>query len=441
MDIQGPPATTSLDEISGSVLTSVRLVVALGILASLHLRFGLTHVNRPAVFNIVVAYTAVVIGLPPLSTTRFSSSAIARVLLGADLFLSGLVFHFTDGIRTPYFGLWYLALTHTALVLGLETGLLMAAAAGALIVASEQMLPGGREALFDLNLALGKLPFLFLITWTAGKLGQELRKQEAARRASERRTLTLEAEEKRFHREMEIARQVQEHLLPTSLPAIRGLDLAAFSVPAREVGGDTYEVLELPGGQLLLAIADVSGKGVPAALLAVLVQQALRQSAQADPAAVLASLNRLLLEDCPEGMFVTAACVVIAPWNGATVAALAGHPPPLWWDEHRRSFVPIPGGGPMLGVIPEWSGAVTRCQLLPGDALILYTDGVLDIKISPQERLGEERLQQTLARTATQDAREWLERLRHTLQDCPDWPDDVTAIVIRRRTDIEHVSG
>lgn len=346
-----------LDQVSGAVLTPVRWVVLLGILASVHLRFGLHHVNRTAVMAAAAAYAAVAAGLPRLYGRPFSRYALARLLLAADLLFSGAIFLFTDGIRSPYFGLWYLALIHVALVLGLRAGLGVAAAVAALVVASEQLRLGGHEVVWDINLALGKLPFLLLVTWSAGRLAQELREREAARREVEQRALKLEAEEQRRHQEMETARRIQAGLLPAAMPAPAGLTLASFSHPAREVGGDTYDLIELPDDRLLIAIADVSGKGVPAALLTAAVQQGIRQFAGPEPAAVLAGLNRVLLTNSPEQMFVTAACVVINPRDGSAAAAVAGHPPPLWWDHSHQRLEPVSGHGPMLGIRPEWVGA------------------------------------------------------------------------------------
>ena len=105
-------------------------------------------------------------------------------------------------------------------------------------------------------------------------------------------------------------------------------------------------MIELPDGRLLVAIADVCGKGLPAALLAAAVQQGIRQFAQADPAAILAGVNGLLLEKSPDEMFVTAACVVIDPHEGDATVAVAGHPQPLRWDHERERLVPLRARGP-----------------------------------------------------------------------------------------------
>src|SRR4029077_10605450 len=104
---------------------------------------------------------------------------------------------------------------------------------------------------------------------------------------------------------------------------------------------DIYDLVELPDGRLLVAIADVCGQGLPAALLSVAVQHRIRQFAQPDPAAVLAGVNQLLFEKAPDDMFATAACVVIDPRDGSAAAAGARHPPPPPWARIRAR----PGAG------------------------------------------------------------------------------------------------
>ena len=153
-----------------------------------------------------------------------------------------------------------------------------------------------------------------------------------------------------FVRELEAARRVQERLLPCGVPELAGLTLAAISYPAEQVSGDLYDLIELPDGQLFVAIADVCGKGVPAALLSAVVQQAFRQYAGPDPVAVLAELNQE--DNAPDDMFATAACIVIDPQSGSVAAATAGHPPPFWWDHAARRLAPVRGRGPVLGLLP-----------------------------------------------------------------------------------------
>src|SRR5262249_39597079 len=146
-----------------------------------------------------------------------------------------------------------------ALLLGPRKGLCLAVGAAALVVTGEATMPGGRGRAFDVNFALSRLPFLLLIIWAAGRLAQELRHREAALRQSERRALKRAAKEEQVRQEMEAARRVQQSLLPSPAEPPPGLTVATLFEPAREVGGDIYDLIELPDGRLLVAIADVCG--------------------------------------------------------------------------------------------------------------------------------------------------------------------------------------
>jgi sigma-B regulation protein RsbU (phosphoserine phosphatase) len=153
-----------------------------------------------------------------------------------------------------------------------------------------------------------------------------------------------------------------------------------------------------------------------------------------DPAVVLAEVNKLLVANTPEEMFATAACVVLDPREGSATDAAAGHPPPLLWDQRRRRVSPLGCQGVALGLLPEWSGITEQWQLAPGDALLLYTDGVLDAMLVEKQRIGEERLSKLLGRTPPLHAEEWIGRLRSALDNCMAWPDDLTAVAVVRRS-------
>jgi serine phosphatase RsbU (regulator of sigma subunit) len=156
---------------------------------------------------------------------------------------------------------------------------------------------------------------------------------------------------------------------------------------------------------------------------------------------VLAGVNHLLWEASPEEMFATAACVVIDPQDGSTAAAVAGHPPPRYWDHARGSLVAVTVLGSALGLEPEWRGPTERWRLALEDALILYTDGVLDAKWNERERLGEARLADLLGRTPPAGAGEWVDRLWNALDGCLALPDDVTLVAIgRERSRIRHLA-
>jgi serine phosphatase RsbU (regulator of sigma subunit) len=421
----------SSERLAGAVLSPIRWAVLLGILASLHVRFGL-KIDRIGLALAAATYAGAALLLPRLRTPTLARATRERLMLAADLMFCGIAFLLSGGMRSPYFGLCYLAMLHTALVLGVPVSLVVAAGAVAAVLTHELLFPVEHRTLLHLSVLVGKLTFLPLIAMAGGLLARELREREMARRRAERRMLKLEAEEERVRREMEMARGVQQRLLPMPEPALRGLTVSTLSRPAAPIGGDIYDLIELPDGRLLIAVADVCGKGVPAALLTVAVQQGIRQFAGPDPAAVLAGVNRLLLENTPEDMYATAVCVVLDPIRGTATAAAAGHPPPLWWDAARRRLMPVASRGALLGLQPDWYGKSVQWQSGRGDALLLYTDGVLDAELDRKTRLGEERLAALLEDSAPEDAQEWVCRLEQALDDCAALPDDVTAVAVVR---------
>jgi serine phosphatase RsbU (regulator of sigma subunit) len=402
----------------------------LGILATLRVSFELS-ISRPGIMAAVAIYAATAAVLPRLHQ-RLTRGGSERLMLAADLLMAAVVSRLSGGVLSPYFGLWYLAMLHAALVLRPPVALGVAAGATAAVVMNEICSPADPFVLLHLYTTLSKLSILPLIAWAGSRLARELREREVERRQANRRATASVAGEVRIQKEMASARRVQESFLPRDLPAPPGMSLAALFCPAQEVGGDIYDLIELPDGRLLVALVDVCGKGVPAAMLAVAVQHGIRQFAGPDPAAVLAEVNRLLLDRTPDDMFATAACVVISPSDGHVAAASAGHPAPLRWDHQGQNLVALGSRGLALGVGHEWTGQTDQFCLAPGDALLLYTDGVVDAKTGERERLGADGLTQRLRQSPPEDAGHWLARLLHTLNGCAEWPDDVTAIAIVR---------
>src|SRR5207249_9646510 len=123
---------------------------------------------------------------------------------------------------------------------------------------------------------------------------------------------------------------------------------------------------------------------------------------------------------------------ILDPILGDATAATAGHPPPLWWDAAQRRLKPVGSRGALLGLQPDWYGKSVRWQLGTGDALLLYTDGVLDAELDRKNRLGEERLASLMGGSAPEDAQEWIGRLQKALDGCATLPDDVTAVAVMR---------
>jgi sigma-B regulation protein RsbU (phosphoserine phosphatase) len=234
-------------------------------------------------------------------------------------------------------------------------------------------------------------------------------------------------------RDEEEARMIQRGLLPSRLPTIPGYELAGGWRPASGVGGDCYDVLSFDDGQIALSIADVCGKGLPAALLMSNLQAAVRAFAQdiARPHSVCASVNRLLCRNMISGRFVTF-CYVRVDGPGRLLSySVAGHNPPILL---RRSgeVVRLTTGGTVLGVFPEAAYEEDTMPLLPGDRLVLFTDGITEARNPQGDEYEDARLIDALRRHRDLPAGELQQRLfddvlafaSGTLQD------DATVIVL-----------
>ena len=219
-------------------------------------------------------------------------------------------------------------------------------------------------------------------------VGREIDEGRAARR-----------QDRKQHREREEARLIQRALLPSVLPQTAGVRLAASWQPADGVGGDCFDIIS-SGPLLGVAIADVAGKGLPAALLMSNLQAAVRAFAQggAEPAALCANVNRLLCRNMISGRFVTFCFAWIDGQAGALVYANAGHNPPLLLRPNG-STERLLDGGVVLGVFQDAVFTQSRVALSSGDRLLLYTDGITEAVDGDGVEFGEERLS-CAARTA-----------------------------------------
>lgn len=237
-------------------------------------------------------------------------------------------------------------------------------------------------------------------------------------------------------RELEIARQIQQRLLPESMPQLPGYELGGFSMPARMVGGDYYDVMPLPDGRVVLAVADVSGKGVPAAILISAVRAAAQVEVRNLPSdgltGVVARLNDMICRDTQSNMFVTMFMAVIDPDARELTYCNAGHNYPLL--RHANGKIDqLETGGPLLGVMPGALYETGRVMAEPGATLLMYTDGVTDMVNGEEEMFGNDRLQAFIRDVASLSAAEVCERLRAQLDAFRQGAepfDDCTALVL-----------
>ncbi len=207
--------------------------------------------------------------------------------------------------------------------------------------------------------------------------------------------------------ELRVARQMQQSILPTRFPEHADYQVFGNMEPAREVGGDFFDVMTLENGRLGLAIADVSDKGVPAALFMMSSRTLLKGAAigDPDPAKVLGEVNQLLERDNEAALFVTMFYAVFNPASGELVYANGGHNPPLVVHADGSSTLLPPTDGIALGVMPDLDYEQNAVTLVPGDVLVLYTDGVTEAMNSDDEEFGLDRLRQVFAAERSNDAR------------------------------------
>jgi sigma-B regulation protein RsbU (phosphoserine phosphatase) len=240
--------------------------------------------------------------------------------------------------------------------------------------------------------------------------------------------------------EREQARQVQSKLLPAEVPELPGMDIATFSRFSRDVGGDYYDFIRLPRGRFGLMIADVSGKGVPAAMVMVMFRSIFRMVAANDHGAAetLIRTNQLLSRDLLREMFVSALYGVIDPQDGSFTLVNAGHYPPLLCRPRLSGTRAVNIRGPAIGLL-----GVERFRKLlqqktlrieSGDTLCFYTDGITEAKNLLGEEFGYRPLARALRDCAGQSAQTIVHRLVGAVDDFQEnapQHDDITLIVLR----------
>jgi serine phosphatase RsbU (regulator of sigma subunit)/putative methionine-R-sulfoxide reductase with GAF domain len=241
----------------------------------------------------------------------------------------------------------------------------------------------------------------------------------------------------RLEHEVELARQIQKTFLPEHLPEIPGWELAATWLTARQVGGDFYDVIELPGGRLGLLIADVSDKGMPAALFMALTRTLIRAvvTNTSAPAEVLRRVNALIIPDNRQSMFVTAVYGVLTLESGEFTYANAGHNPPIWMSKAGKTLETLHRTGAALGIIADLPIEQRTISLSLDDLVLLYTDGLTEAFSPEDDTYGEKRLQQVLRVEKAASAKEVLDALEASVnQFMGHLPaaDDLTMLALKR---------
>ncbi len=246
------------------------------------------------------------------------------------------------------------------------------------------------------------------------------------------------AEREVLEQEMRVATLIQQQFLPRELPNLPQWQIAAYYGPARAVGGDFYDFIDMPDGRIGIAVGDVTDKGVPAALVMARTHSILRAEASRSdsPGEILARTNALLVPEMPARMFVTCLFAILEPETGRIVMANAGHNLP--YIRTDAGVIELRATGMPLGLMPDIRYEETEGVIDPGSNVLLYSDGLVEAHDPGQAMYGFPRLRQEMA---VDDAgSELLDRLLDTLHQFtgPDWEqeDDITLVTLRRSSGV-----
>ena len=244
-------------------------------------------------------------------------------------------------------------------------------------------------------------------------------------------------ERERIEQELRVARLIQQTLLPKEVPDLPGYGLAAYYQPAREVGGDFYDFMELDGGQLGLVVGDVTDKGVPAALVMATTRTLLRASAQRidSPGKVLKRVNEVIVQDIPPNMFITCLYAILDSETGLLRYANAGHDLPYRRKASAGGAEELRATGMPLGLLPGMEYEEKEIVLARGDSVLFYSDGLVEAHDPHREMFGFPRLQGLVAghRTGGEAMVNFLlSELARFTGDEWEQEDDITLVTLER---------
>jgi serine phosphatase RsbU (regulator of sigma subunit)/predicted ester cyclase len=241
-------------------------------------------------------------------------------------------------------------------------------------------------------------------------------------------------ERERIEQELQVARRIQQELLPETIPELDGWRIAAYYGPAREVGGDFYDFLELSSGRLGLVVGDATGHGMPAALVMATTRGMLRAVVQSSesPGEVLARVNEALVADIPPSTFVTCFYGVLDPESGRFLYASAGHNPPC--RRHNGRADELRARGMPLGLMPGTGYEEKEAVLEAGDSTLFYSDGLVEAHDPQREMFGFPRLRRLVAEHAEESSLVdfLMDELRSFTGKGWEQEDDITLLTLQR---------
>lgn len=237
-----------------------------------------------------------------------------------------------------------------------------------------------------------------------------------------------------LEKEMAIASEIQARLIPKEAPKLEGFQISARSIPCRWVGGDFFDLIEIPDAHIGMAIADISGKGMPAALIMSSTRAALRTEVENVYATkdIISKVNRFLCKDLLPGNFVSLFYAALDTKEKRLTYTNAGHNPPLLFRNGQVET--LSAGGPVLGILPNAIYEEAQIHLIPGDVIVFYTDGVTEAMNQKEEIFGVNRLVQTILKTIYATAQEILDEILRQVSDFVNidvQTDDRTLLVLK----------
>lgn len=256
--------------------------------------------------------------------------------------------------------------------------------------------------------------------------------------AIENARLVQEALEKqKIEKELEVAATIQNMIIPKELPAIPGYQIAGKNDPSKQVGGDFYDVIPLKDGKFALIIADVSGKSVSGALLVSTLQASLHAYLESDITItdLVRKLNRIILKNSTTEKYITFFISILDPARNTLETLNAGHNPPLL---HRNgTLIKLKTGGVPLGMVEFDDFQSETVQLQPGDAVVMFTDGVTEAENDAEDFFSDERLEETVLQCAHEDADAINQRIYSdvkTFEGDAEQADDITLLILKRES-------
>jgi serine phosphatase RsbU (regulator of sigma subunit) len=386
------------------------------------------------------------IGPPRLKGTDLPGGAILSCLewTGSGLTRTMVPVSSSSGIGEPILALFSIARENPlAIVVLVALGMIALFFIGAIWITISMVATMGRtitktvRALTDATGALrrGDLAYRIPIEGSDELWRVAMNFNEMAEGLERMREMELEGQ--RREEELRLARAIQDRLLPAGPPIVDRVELAGISLPAREIGGDYYDYIVLDDGLIGITVADVSGKGTPAALLMSAFRASLRSQdlAQLGPAEVLGRVNRFIHSSVDPGKFITAFLCLFNPATGELRYANAGHDPPMLM-KRDGTIVSLTGGGLILGMLPQIVYEEAKADVPPDSLLVIFTDGVTEARDPEGGFFGPESLERVLLATLGAPCIDVLRRVVDEIQafagESPQ-SDDITLVLARRR--------